>query len=133
MGTDQQDRFAEEYLECPCSGKTLTRLLRPAIMVHLTKGPSHGYQLAQDLAATKMFSDHPPDPAGIYRTLREMEDRGYVVSEWDTADSGPARRVFHLTDAGRGCLHQWHGTLREYHDAVAELLKQISNADVKSG
>jgi len=36
-----------------------------------------------------------------YPVLRVLEADGAVVGEWETADGGPARKVYRITDAGR--------------------------------
>jgi DNA-binding PadR family transcriptional regulator len=111
-----------DFDECACSGKSLARMLRPAVMGLLAGGPAHGYQLAQRLGEMKMFAGQEPDHAGLYRTLKQMEDEGLLTWAWDLADSGPARRVFTLTPAGKACLGKWKKTLADYRDALAELL-----------
>ena len=112
-----------EFADCPCSGKTLARLVQPAIMTVLADAPIHGYLISQRVAELKMFDSAPPDPTGIYRVLKSMELRGLVASTWDLSNSGPARRQYELTDAGRSCLSQWVCTLRSYQAAIHELLK----------
>jgi DNA-binding PadR family transcriptional regulator len=114
-----------EFIDCPCSGKTLAKLLHPAILICLSRGPAHGYAILQQLAEMKMFADDEPDHAGVYRTLKQMESQGYVDSQWDV-QVGPARRVFSLTETGMACLRCWLGTLQRYRDAIDELLDQIN-------
>jgi len=92
----------------------------------LAGGSAHGYQLAQQLVEMKMFTCQEPDHAGLYRTLKQMEDEGLLTSAWDLAESGPARRVFTLTPAGKTCLARWKKTLAGYRDAVDELLGLLS-------
>lgn len=111
--------------ECPCTGKSLPRLLKPGVLAFLARGDAHGYQIAQRLAGMRLFAGREPDPAGIYRALHEMAGADLVTSRWDTGDSGPARRIFALTDAGKECLETWSSTLREYRDAVDELLSLL--------
>jgi len=36
-----------------------------------------------------------------------MEEQGLVCSEWVTGDSGPARRMYVITGAGRRVLEAW--------------------------
>lgn len=108
--------------ECPCSGKSLPRLLRPGIMALLAQGEAHGYQIAQHLSGMRMFAGREPDHPGVYRALREMADEGLLTSSWETGDTGPARRVFTLTQAGVDCLETWLTTLRGYREAIDELL-----------
>jgi DNA-binding PadR family transcriptional regulator len=111
-----------DFGDCPCSGKTLARLLQPAAMMMLAQEPLHGYRLVQRLGELVMFRAQPPDPTGVYRLLKAMEAEGYVTSAWELADSGPAKRRFALTRAGRACLARWTQTLEEYQAAVADLL-----------
>lgn len=111
--------------ECPCTGKSLPRLLRPAIMSLLAQGEAHGYQIAQNLSEMQMFSSREPDHPGVYRALKEMADEGLVRAAWETGDTGPARRIFALTDAARSCLETWADTLHDYRDAIDELLSLL--------
>ena len=113
-----------DFIDCPCSGKTLARLLHPAILVCLARGPAHGYALLRKLGELKMFASGEPDHAGVYRTLKQMESEGYVRSEWNLG-SGQARRVFSLTETGTACLERWLETLEVYRDAINELLDRM--------
>jgi len=114
--------------ECPCSGRTLGKLLQPAVLAVLAEGPLHGYRVARRVVGLAVLRDQPPDPRGVYRMLREMEQGGLVVSTWDLSDAGPARRRYQLTASGRSCLRQWVCTLRTYRSAIDELLTETSRA-----
>ena len=107
--------------ECACSGKTLARLLQPTVMAILAKAPQHGYRLAQHLQEMAMFQETPPDPTGLYRLRKSMEDRGLVTSTWDLAERGPAKRQYKLTRSGRTCLRKWAKTLASYAAALDEI------------
>jgi PadR family transcriptional regulator PadR len=111
--------------KCPCAGKSLPRLLRPGIMAFLAQGEAHGYQIAQQLSRMHMFAGCAPDHAGVYRALKDMADEGLVTSAWQTGDTGPARRVYALSDAGRRCLGTWLSTLQDYRRAIDELLRVV--------
>jgi len=114
-----------DFDECACTGKSLARLLRPAIMGTLATGAAHGYELAQRLARMKMFAQDPPDHAGLYRALNLMESEGLLVSRWDTEHSGPARKIFELTADGKACLAQWRETLHAYRQGLDQLLRLL--------
>ena len=117
-----------DFDQCPCSGKTMTRLLQPAMMALLAKEPLHGYRLVQQLAALKMLQGKRPDPTGVYRVLKSMELDGYVESEWDLTERGPAKRQYVLTTTGRKCLTCWEKTLREHEKAVSDLLSILQQS-----
>ncbi|QNN24043.1 PadR family transcriptional regulator [Planctomycetales bacterium ZRK34] len=114
--------------DCACTGKSLPKLLRPAVMAFLAQGEAHGYQIAQHLAQMRMFADSRPDPPGVYRALKEMTEQGLVTASWETGDSGPAKRVFTLTQPGKVCLETWCDTLSIYRDAINELLNLLRKA-----
>jgi hypothetical protein len=40
----------------------------------------------------------------LYRTLRQTEKEGLCKSEWETSESGPARRMYSITEAGEEYL-----------------------------
>jgi DNA-binding PadR family transcriptional regulator len=116
-----------DFDDCPCSGKTLARLVQPAVMIVLSAGPMHGYRIIQELEALRMFHGQRPDPTGVYRLLKTMETRELVTSEWDLTDAGPARRQYTLTAEGHRCLSRWRETLSEYLRALEELLAATSS------
>jgi DNA-binding PadR family transcriptional regulator len=76
----------------------------------LTRGACHGYAIAR--AVERDSSDALRMGEGtLYPVLRTLEQDGLVTSAWETADSGPARKVYRLTPAGRADherrLHDW--------------------------
>jgi len=84
--------------------------VQPRLLLQLTQKPAHGYELMEALSAAA--DDPAPDPGTLYRTLRGLEEDGLVRSTWETGDSGPARRVYELTDQGIEYLHAWAASIR---------------------
>ena len=84
------------------------RYMQPSILMALLDGRSHGYELLQHIGEYGFLKGDAP-PGMIYRHLRQMEDEGLVASEWDATGSGPAKRVYVVTDAGREVLDAWVG------------------------
>jgi len=66
----------------------------------LSQGRSYGYQIRQRLQ-DDFYYQRAADPGALYRLLRDMEAAGFIASTWDIAETGPARRYYELTDAGR--------------------------------
>ena len=110
---------------CACTGKSLPRLLRPAILSVLAKGGSHGYAMIEELRRLAVVGDHAPDHTGVYRALQAMEKEGLVASDWEHPETGPARRNYRLTTRGKACLERWKGTLDDYRHAIDMLLKSL--------
>jgi DNA-binding PadR family transcriptional regulator len=53
------------------------------------------------------FTDAEIERAVLYRTLRRLQENGYVSSHWCVEEAGPARRVYVLTKAGERHLREW--------------------------
>jgi len=106
MISSEKQSWETDFEQCACTGRTLSRFVRPAVLALLAEAPAHGYDLLQRLREFKMFSEAPPDASGVYKTLRAMTDEGLVSGEWDTPDAGSARRPFTLKSKGRKCLAQ---------------------------
>lgn len=85
----------------------------------------------QRLTGLAMFQAHEPDNTGVYRLLKGMQKEGLVTSSWELAASGPAKRCYALTPDGRACLDRWIKTLRDYRDAVEDLLDSAASIGVR--
>ncbi|MCT2008325.1 PadR family transcriptional regulator [Micrococcus lylae] len=80
--------------------------LEPAILGALLGGPLHGYGIGQVLAARGFGTLRG---GSLYPVLARLEDAGHVTTHWVEGQSGPGRKDYELTDAGRA----------EYAEAVA--------------
>jgi DNA-binding PadR family transcriptional regulator len=72
----------------------------------LAQGPAHGYDLHQRLMANLGQVWHC-SLSQIYNILKRLESQGAIVGEVQEQPKLPARRLFHLTDAGRGRFETW--------------------------
>ena len=95
---------------CRCQGGRMRGFVQPRLLLQLVKKPAHGYELMEALSAAA--DDPAPDPGTLDRTLRALEEDGLVRSAWETGESGPARRVYELTDQGIEFLHAWAVSIR---------------------
>lgn len=99
----------------------MVRMLEPVLLLALHHGPAHGYRLLEQLAD---FDLDDVDPSIVYRRLREMEAQGWVVSDWDDAQTqGPPRRVYRLTGLGNEYLAGYTGELEVAHRVMARFLE----------
>ena len=120
-----QMRMQEE--NCPCQGAYLDKLVKPAVLVILSDGPSHGFQIIQELERRDLLGGESLDATGLYRMLKRMESAGYLISRWDT-EQAHAKRIFQITPLGRSCLANWVSTLEHYRDYVDRMVTQIKAA-----
>ncbi len=104
------------------SGGWVRGFVQPRVLLLLLQKPSHGYELMERLAGG---ADLPgADPGLLYRTLRQLERDGLVASSWDTEGSGPARRLYQVTDEGVEYLHAWAAKIRATRQALDQFLTE---------
>ncbi|QSO48674.1 PadR family transcriptional regulator [Alicyclobacillus mengziensis] len=85
------------------------RHLPAFILLFLAEQDAHGGALLSRLL--DLMSNHQAiDSGAVYRVLRDLEQRGCVISCWDTDEPGPAKRQYHITSEGIEELELW------YHD-----------------
>jgi PadR family transcriptional regulator PadR len=83
----------------------------PVVLLMLREWNSYGYELMEKLAS---FGLNMMNPGTFYRMLRQMEKDGMVSSSWDTSETGPARRIYSITEAGEAYLKLWSESLDQY-------------------
>ena len=106
----------------------LYRFVEPVVLLLLKqKGQSYGYDLAGSLQEHAL-TDAEVERAALYRTLRQLEMNGKVTSEWDTDQSGPARRVYRLTTEGEAHLEEWATVLEHVPKSMARFVKNVHPA-----
>jgi len=94
------------------------RWMEPFVLAFLASGASHGYAIVGELAELGI-TNGPVDVGQVYRTLRDLEQAGHVVSSWTTG-TGPARRDYDLTKAGHAALDEWAAVMKERGRLIAE-------------
>ena len=102
------------------ASRQAARLVEPTLLLLLHYGPSHGYTLIEQL---REYGLADVDPSAVYRALRIMEERGWVLSSWEEEQTqGPPRRVYRLTALGDELLSWWAQDLEETRTMIDRLL-----------
>jgi PadR family transcriptional regulator, regulatory protein PadR len=108
-------------------GILLPPLFIPSILLLLKEEPSHGYLLLKKLSEVGVV-DAEMDPSPIYKVLRMLEEQGLAVSEHESGDRGPARKVYRLTKKGNetltfmaGLIDKATGIIVWFQDKYVEL------------
>ncbi len=96
--------------------------IRPALLFLLAQNESHGYSLLDSLAQFD-FNPSGVDPSLIYRTLREMEEFGWVTSQLGEESLGPQRRIYSILPEGETVLAEMIHSLRRRRDEIDQLLQ----------
>ena len=115
--------------ECQGRVERVPNFAQPRLLLELAKKPAHGYELIELLSQE---GGAAPDPGNFYRILRVLEEERLVCSTWDTQNTGPARRVYELTDQGVEFLHTWAVTIRGVSQSLNQFLSDYETLFPKS-
>jgi DNA-binding PadR family transcriptional regulator len=99
--------------------KGTTQLLLLAV---LAEGPRHGYAIAREVERRSKEALSLGEGA-LYPALRALEREKQIVGTWEIQPSGPARRVYAITDAGRKKLAKQVNAWETLVDAVGRVIK----------
>jgi PadR family transcriptional regulator, regulatory protein PadR len=110
----------EEVLRGPIKSKTIF----PVLILHLLdSGPEHGFGLMQRIAGL-CHGYLAVNTNTIYPLLRRLEERGFIVGEWDHPTKR-ARRIYSITPAGRERLERIKINMLPYLDALAVSVERL--------
>lgn len=84
----------------------------------LDAAPRHGYGVSAALVEVGL---HPIKGAQLYPALVKLENDGFIEATWEQSESGPARKVYELTTAGRTELAALRDEWRSFIAAAAAL------------
>ncbi len=104
-----------EDFSVPGSARLPKNFMTPWVLLVVKQWNLHGYLILQQL---NQMGFTEVDHATLYRELRRLEKEGYVSSEWETGNSGPARRVYSITDAGEQMLQGWTDVVSGYQKMI---------------
>jgi DNA-binding PadR family transcriptional regulator len=71
---------------------------------------------------TKEYEVEIPKPM-IYMILRRMERMGLVTSKWETGETGPAKRIYTITEEGLDILEREMERIRRLKELAEKILK----------
>ena len=95
------------------------RWIEPFVLAMVGATGGHGYALQAQLDELGLAYG-AVDVGQVYRTLRDLEEAGRVVSTWSSDRVGPQRRDYVLTESGFAALHEWAAVMRERTRLIAE-------------
>ena len=86
------------------------------------KAPMYGYQIAKQLDETGEGVLSGKQSA-LYPVLRNLESAGLLASEVEPSVTGPPRRYYRITQAGRRVLEEWSYVWTATRDFVNTVLE----------
>jgi len=107
---------------CRCRGGLLRGFIQPRLLFLLAQRSAHGYELMEIL--NKAGNLASADAGNLYRILNNLEEHGFIKSHWDMGESGPARKVYALTEAGLDNLNGWVADLHKTRDQLSDFIME---------
>ena len=105
--------------------KTPNALLHGAldalILKTLSRGPRHGYAIAQSIEETSCEAVLVED-GSLYPALYRLERRGWVEAEWGMSELGRRAKLYRLTASGRQQLASELAAWRRFTAGVSKVL-----------
>ena len=104
-----------DFMNCPCSGVTLDKLIQPAILAALAEEPAHGYRIAERIARdAQVRSERSPTCRESIGSSRTWNRRDW----WSRLGKHQARDTpndfMRSQQPVKRCLAQWAETLETY-------------------
>jgi DNA-binding PadR family transcriptional regulator len=81
--------------------------MREALLALLTKEPSHGYELRQQLSAALGEVESALNAGQVYLALSRLERAGLVEVREVEQGSRPDKKVYEVTAQGRAVVTEW--------------------------
>ena len=94
--------------------------LEYCVLALLSKEPRYGFDLVRALGQVDGLVT---SEGTIYPLLSRLRRDGLVKTSWKESTSGPPRRYYELTPAGKRALEQFKGEWDRFTRAVGRLLK----------
>ncbi|MGB6062158.1 MAG: helix-turn-helix transcriptional regulator [Candidatus Aquilonibacter sp.] len=111
---------AEEVLRGPIKSKTVF----PVLVLHLlAEQPDHGSGLMARIEAV-CAGLLGVNTNTIYPLLRRLEERGFIVGEWEHPTKR-SRRFYRITDEGRKRLERIKSGMLPYLDTLAGSIARL--------
>lgn len=91
-------------------------------VLNQAREPLYGYQIAREILADGPETEIMKQGA-LYPVLRSLARNGFLTSRVQVSESGPPRRYYEITPAGRAVLEQWTVIWRQNRDFIDAVLE----------
>jgi transcriptional regulator len=106
-------------------GRSSLEILKGTLEILILKAlsgePNHGYGIARWLKETSAEAFQVEEGA-LYPALRRMEQKGLLLSDWDTTETGREAKFYRLSPQGERELGAARESWREYVAAMGLVL-----------
>ena len=112
---EEEHEHCHHHKPTPIRGLTHTLILKT-----LKEKSASGSEIHEKI--TSQYEMEIPKPM-IYMILRRMERMGLVTSKWEIRESGPAKRVYTITEEGLDILEREIEQIKKLKEIAEKILK----------
>jgi PadR family transcriptional regulator PadR len=123
MPTSETERFLANW-----DSQARKGVLVLIVMSALSTREYYGYELVEHILATTGVE---VSDGTLYAILVRLKAEGLVLTRWEAAERGPARKYYALTDDGRAVLAHMKRSWTEIASGVESILQERSGTDVQ--
>lgn len=123
MVTHQKNTLDKKFQKEMNAGITGLVLLS---VLNQTGKPMYGYQITK-LLETDQETSPTFKQGALYPVLRQMEKNGLLESTVEPSTSGPPRRYYSITDAGKQTLESWIEIWGQTSNFVENILEGVED------
>ena len=105
-------------------------VLEHCVLAVLREGESYAFDIVRVLSGA---GELVTSEGTIYPLLARLRRDGLVTTNWRESVTGPPRRYYRITDAGRRALDAFGGDWTRFRDAVDALLGEASHGGDAGG
>ena len=102
--------------------RLLPGILDVLVLEVVSDGPSYGYQITQTVLS-RSAGHFELKEGSLYPALHRLEERDWVVSEWQLTEHNRRAKFYQLTTRGRQQLRTETASWTEFVDAVGKVLR----------
>ena len=88
----------------------------------LVESPMHGYKLMEILNESGYLVDDKIETGTLYTTLRRLEKKALLTSNWETLPNEKRRRVYSITEAGEVYLKEIIESIIERKNMIEDMI-----------
>ena len=92
-------------------------VLEMCVLALLSKGDNYAYEIASRMAEAVGMGE-----GTVYPLMRRMQNEGLVSTYLIESDSGPPRKYYKITKAGRAAFEQQRTEWQSFEAAVRKIL-----------
>jgi len=95
--------------------------IQTLILAVLESGPLHGYGMVREIQ-TRSEDALAFGEGTIYPALKALERDGFIEGAWDTSATGPARKVYSLSQSGIYELARRRDVWRRFTHSIDQVI-----------